>query len=119
MIFDKTPDVGPEGMVLCKCPAQAEGVGEGKPIHPHRELVDAAATADLLTVSYVEFTSPFGGKKVAGLSYGLMRGTDRLSFPVSPSWNAYSKFTLITVAPFLLGAILAVVLGFLPSKRGA
>lgn len=119
VIFDKAPDVVPEGMILCKCPVQAEGVGEGKPIHPPRELVDAAATADQLTVSYTEFSSPFGGKKVSGLSYGLMRGTDRQSFPVSPSWNAYSKFALLTLTPFLVGAILAVVLVLLPSKRGA
>lgn len=117
--FDRPPDVVPDGLVACPCAEQARDHEGGKPIHPPRAVVDAAAPSDQLTISYTEFTPPFGGKKVAGLSYALMRGVDRQSFVASPAWSAYSKFALITAAPFLIGAALAVILGFLPSKKGA
>jgi len=115
--FDKPPDVIPDGMVSCGCPTQALEEAGGKPIHPPRDVVDAAAPMDQLTISYTEFTPPMGGKKVAGLSYGLMRGVNRQTFVVTPSWSAYSKFAFLTAAPFLIGVALAVILGFLPSKR--
>ncbi len=118
VVFDKAPDVVPDGMLSCSCPAQAEAGAAGKPIHPPREVADAAAPADQLSISYTEFRSPFGGKKVSGLSYGLMRGIDRQTFVVSPAWSAYSKFALITAAPFLVGLVLSLGLGLLPSKRG-
>ena len=34
VVFDKAPDVIPDGMLSCACPTQAEPAAGGKPIHP-------------------------------------------------------------------------------------
>src|SRR5262245_1766496 len=76
MTWAKAPDLVWDGLRTCPCPEQAQAEEGGAPIHPPKEVHDAAAPMDVLGISYTEFTS-FGGTKSTGLSYSLARGTDR------------------------------------------
>jgi len=116
--WDKLPDLAPEGLMACACSEQAVPEASGTPMHPPREVHDAAAPADVVTISFTEFTAP-GGTKSSGLSYLLIRGGDRQSFVISPAFGPYSKFAFWTALPFLAGIVLAVLLGLVSGKRGA
>lgn len=115
--FNETPDVVPDGLIVCPCAVQSGEEAGARPIHPARTVVDASAPQDHLTISYVEFTPPFKGKRVVGLSYSLMRGMDRQVFVISPAWSAYSKFIVFTAAPFVIGTVLSILLGFIPGRK--
>ena len=116
--FDSPPDGLPREVTKCDCPVQPELQGASTPLHPPAELVPTAASLDLITISYTEFTSPMGGKKTSGLSYTLIKGPTKQTWTVSPAWSAYSPFVTLTAAPFLIGLALAVVLSFIPRKKG-
>jgi hypothetical protein len=117
MTWDKAPDLVPEGFVQCACSEQAVVETNAQPVHPPKEVHDAAAAMDVLTVSYTTFTSPRGTKSV-GLSYVLARGADRQTFVISPSFGPYSGYALWTAMPFLAGIVLGIVLGLIPKKGG-
>ena len=116
--WDKAPDLVPDGLLSCPCPEQAKPEASGTPMHPPKDVHDAAASMDVITISYTMFTSP-GGTKSTGLSYVLVRGSDRQSFVVSPAFGPYSKFAMVTAIPFIVGAVLGVLLGLIPRKKGA
>ena len=117
VVFDKPPEGLPPQVTSCSCPAAATVDGGSTPIHPPSELAAASASSDAITISYTEFTSPLGGPKKTGLSYTLSKGADRQTWVVSSAWPAYSSFAMLTVAPFLGGIVLAVLLTFLPKKK--
>src|SRR6185503_7441877 len=100
-------DLVPEGFVQCACPEQAVVETNGQPVHPPREVHEAAAPMDVLTISYTTFTSPRGTKSV-GLSYVLARGADRQTFVISPAFGPYSGYAIWTAIPFLVGIVLGV-----------
>jgi len=114
--WDKAPDLLPEGVLRCGCAVQAVPEGGGSPLHPPRDVHDAAAPMDGITVSYTEFTPPGGTKKV-GLSYVLRRGMDQQRFVISPSSDPYLSFALFSAIPLLGGVVLGILLGFLPRKK--
>jgi hypothetical protein len=115
--WDKPPDgVYPDGFLMCSCPEQARAEAGGTPIHPPKEVHDAAAAMDVLTVSYTRF-EPFLGTKRVGLSYTLARGSDRQTFVVSPSSDPYSSFALAASIPLIAGIVLGVLLGLIPKKE--
>jgi len=114
--WDQAPELVPDGFLKCPCPEQAVVETNGQPIHPPKDVHDAAAAMDVLTVSYTTFTSP-GGTKSTGLSYVLARGADRQTFVVSPAFGPYSSFALWTSFPFLGGIVLAILLGLIPKKK--
>lgn len=115
--WDKPPDsVVPEGWMACACPEQARVETGGTPIHPPKEVHDAAAPMDVLTVSYTRFEPLLGTKRV-GLSYTLARGSDRQTFVISPGFEPYSSFALEASIPFLAGIGLAVLLSLIPKKE--
>src|SRR5437762_13838580 len=58
------PDVVPDGLVKCGCPEQAINEQGGTPIHPAQAVYDAAAPMDLVVVSYTEFTTLGGTRKI-------------------------------------------------------
>lgn len=116
MTWDKAPDMVPDGFVKCPCAEQAVVETNGQPVHPPKDVHDAAAPMDVLTMSYTTFTSP-GGKTSVGLSYVLVRGADRQTFVVSPAFGPYSSFALWTAFPFLGGIVLAILLGLIPKKK--
>lgn len=115
--WDKPPDLGPDGFLRCACPEQAMVETNGQPMHPPREVHEAAAPMDVMTVSYTTFTSPAGSKST-GLSYVLARGVDRQTFVISPAFGPYSGYALWTALPFLVGIVLGVLLGLIPKKGG-
>jgi hypothetical protein len=116
--WDKPPDLVPPGTLTCGCPEQAKAEAGGTPIHPPKEMHDAAGPMDGLTLSYTEFTS-FGGTKHVGASYVLRRGNDSQTFVVSPAFGPYSAFAMAAATPFVLGIVVAIVLGLIPKKKGA
>ena len=116
--WEKAPDLVPDGLVKCGCPEQAAVELNATPIHPPKEMHDAASPMDGMTMSYTSFTSP-GGSKSVGLSYVLIRGMDKQSFVVSPAFGPYSKFATVTAIPLIVGVVLAVLLSFLPKKKGS
>lgn len=116
--WDKPPDLVPAGLLTCSCPERAQVEAAGSPIHPPKEVHDAAAPMDILTLSYTEFAWP-GGSKLVGLSYGLRRGSDQQTFVISPAFDPYSRFAMLTAIPFGGGIVLAILLGLLPKKKGA
>jgi hypothetical protein len=116
--WDKPPDLAPEGLMACACAEQAKPEASGTPMHPPRDVHDAAAPADVVTLSYTEFLAP-GGSKSTGLSYILIRGSDRQSFTVSPASGPYTKFAFWTAVPALAGIVLGIVLSLLPGKKAS
>jgi hypothetical protein len=116
--WDRVPDLAPDGLLTCGCAEQPKPEASGTPMHPPQDVHAAAAPADVVTISYTAFSAP-GGSKVAGLSYGLIRGSDRQTFVVSPAFAPYSKFALWTAIPFLAGIVLAVLLGLIPGKKSS
>ncbi len=116
--WDQAPDLAPAGLMSCACPEQAKPEASGTPMHPPRELHDAAASADVVTISYTEFLAP-GGSKSTGLSYLLIRGSDRQSFTVAAASGPYTKIAFWTALPLLAGIALSVVLGLMPGKKTA
>jgi hypothetical protein len=117
MTWDAPPDLVPEGFLKCSCPEQAVVETNGQPFHPPKEVHDAAAPMDLVTISYTTFLSP-GGSKSTGLSYVLARGADRQTFVISPAFGPYSGFAIWTAIPFIIGIVLGVLLGLIPKKKG-
>ncbi len=85
-------------------------------MHPPKEVHDAAAPMDVLTISYTEFT-PLGGTKKIGLSYGLARGSERQTFVISPASDPYSSLALAAAIPLLAGIVLGILLGLIPKKK--
>lgn len=116
--WDKPPDVVWDGLMACNCPEKAQPEESGTPMHPPKEVHDAAAPMDAMTISYTEYTS-FGGTKTTGLTYGLVRGSDRQSFAVQPASGPYMSFALATAIPLIAGIVAGILLGFLPKKKGA
>lgn len=114
--WDKPPDLVPDGFLKCPCPDQAVVETNGQPIHPPKDVHDAAAPMDVMTMSYTTFTSP-SGKKSTGLSYVLVRGSDRQTFVIAPSFDPYSSFALWTAIPFIAGIVLGILLGLIPKKK--
>ena len=112
------PDVVPEGLVKCGCPEQAANEQGGTPIHPAQQVYDVAANMDLLVLSYTEFTTPGGDRKI-GLSWDVRRGTNKETYVISPASDAYMSFAGYTAAPLILGIIVGVLLGLLPKKKTA
>src|SRR5258706_9139564 len=49
--WDKPPEALPEGLLVCRCPEQAGAETGGVPIHPPKDVHDAAAPIDLMTLS--------------------------------------------------------------------
>ena len=115
--WDKPPDIGPDGLLTCACPTPAQPEGSGTPMHPPKEVHDAAAPMDVMTISYTEFTT-LGGTKKVGLSYGLARGSDRQTFVIKPAFDPYSSFAMAAAIPLIVGIVLGIVLGLIP-KKGA
>jgi hypothetical protein len=116
--WDKAPDVVPDGLLSCGCPAQAVAEAGGTPIHPPKDVHDAAAPMDMMTISYTQFT-PLSGPKKVGLSYTLVRGSDRQNFVISPDSDPYSSFALATAIPLIAGIVLGLLLGMIPKKKSA
>lgn len=114
--WDKAPDIVWDGLLACKCPEKAQPEESGVPMHPPKEVHDAAAPMDVVTISYTEFTS-LGGTKSTGLSYGLARGADRQTFVISPASGPYMGFATITAVPFIAGIVLGFLLGCIPKKK--
>lgn len=114
--WDKAPDLVPDGLLKCPCPEQAVVETNGQPIHPPKDVHDAAAAMDVLTISYTRFISP-GGTSSVGLSYVLARGSDRQTFVVSPAFGPYSSFALWTAFPLLGGIVLGILLSLIPKKK--
>jgi hypothetical protein len=85
-------------------------------MHPPREVHDAAAPMDVMTVSYTQF-EPLTGTKRVGLSYTLARGSDRQTFVISPASGPYSSFALAASIPLIAGVVLGVLLGLIPKKE--
>jgi len=115
MTWDKAPDLVPDGFVKCGCPDQAVVETNGQPVHPPKEVHDAAAPMDVLTMSYTTFTSP-GGSTSTGLSYVLVRGAYRQTFVISPAFGPYSGFALWTAIPLIGGIIVGILLSLIPKK---
>lgn len=109
--WDKPPDVVWDGLMSCACPEKARPEESGTPMHPPKDVHDAAAPMDVMTISYTKY------KDAVGLSYTLVRGADRQTFVISPAFGPYSKFALTTAIPFLAGTVLGVVLGLIPRKK--
>ena len=114
--WDKPPDIVWDGLMACKCPEQAQPEEGGTPMHPPKDVHDAAAPMDVMAISYTEFTS-FGGTKSTGLSYSLVRGSDRQTFTTSPHSGPYMGFAAVTAIPLVVGIVLGVVLGLIPKKK--
>ena len=117
MSWDKPPDLVPDGFLKCPCPEQAGPETNAQPFHPPKDVHDAAAPMDVLTVSYTTFRSP-GGSKSEGLSCVLVRGADRQTFTISPAFGPYSGFAIWTAIPLVGGIVLGILLGLSP-KKGA
>jgi hypothetical protein len=116
--WDKPPDLVPEGLLACPCPEQPKPEASGTPMHPPKEVHDAAAPMDVMTISYTEFTS-LGGTRQTGLSYVLARGSERQTFVISPASGPYSSFAFATAIPLIAGIVLGVLLGLIPRKKGS
>jgi hypothetical protein len=116
--WDKAPDLAPDGMLGCSCPEQPKPEAGGVPMHPPQVVHDSAAPMDVMTISYTQFTS-LGGTKHAGLSYTLVRGSDRQNFVISPAFDPYSSFALAAAIPLVVGTILSIILALIPGKKGA
>jgi hypothetical protein len=114
--WDKAPDVVPVGLLTCGCPVQAQPESSGTPMHPPKDVHDAAAPMDVMSISYTEYT-PFSGPKKVGLSYTLVRGSDRQTFIISPATDPYMSFAMTTAIPFIAGIVLGVLLGLIPKKK--
>jgi hypothetical protein len=114
--WDKPPDILWDGLMACQCPEQAQPEEGGTPMHPPKDVHDAAAPMDGMSISYTEFTS-FGGKKSMGLSYSLMRGSDRQTFTTSPGSGPYLGFATVTAIPLVVGIVLGILLGLIPKKK--
>lgn len=114
--WDKPPDLAPVGMLVCGCPTQPQPEASGVPMHPPKEVHDAAAAMDVMTISYTEFSS-LGGEKKTGLSYGLVRGSDRQTFVISPAFAPYSSFAMAAAIPLIAGIVIGVLLGLIPKKK--
>lgn len=112
------PDVVPEGLVKCGCPEQAANEQGGTPIHPAQKVWDVAAPQDLLVLSYTEFTTP-GGERKLGLSWDVRRGANKETYVISPAGDAYGSFAGYTAAPLGIGIVLGIVLGLIPRKKTA
>jgi len=117
MTWDKPPDLVPDGFLKCECPEQAAVEVNGQPIHPPKDVHDAAAPMDVMTLSYTTFTPP-GGTRKTGLSYVLARGADRQTFVISSAFDPYSSFAFWAAAPFLAGIVVGALLGLIPRKNG-
>lgn len=115
--WEKPPDLLPDGFIKCACPEQAVVEANCTPIHPPKDMHDAAGAMDGMTMSYTTFTS--GGTKTVGLSYVLIRGMDKQSFVVSPGFGPYSKFAMMTAIPLIAGIVLGGLLSLIPKKKGA
>jgi hypothetical protein len=115
--WDKPPDVTWPGLLDCSCPTPAQPEAGGTPMHPPKDVHDAAAPMDVMTISYTEFTT-LGGTKKTGLSYVLARGGDKQSFVISPAFDPYSSFAMATAIPLIVGIVAGVLLGLIP-KKGA
>ena len=114
--WDKAPDLVWNGLPACACPEKAQPEEGGTPMHPPKEVHDAAAPMDVMTISYTEFTS-FGGTKSTGVSYSLVRGTDRQTFTIAPHSGPYMGFATVTAIPLVVGIVLGIVLGLIPKKK--
>ena len=114
--WDKPVDLAPEGMLKCACPQPPQVEAGGSPMHPPKELHDAAAPMDVVSLSYTQFTT-LGGEKKTGLSYTLVRGSDRQTFVVSPAFGPYSSFATAAAIPLIAGIVLGVLLGLIPKKK--
>ncbi len=114
--WDKAPDIVWDGLMACKCPEKAQAEEGGTPMHPPKEVHDSAAPMDGLAISYTEFTS-FGGTKSTGVSYSLVRGTDRQTFTIAPHSGPYMGFATVTAIPLVVGIVLGIVLGLIPKKK--
>lgn len=114
--WDKPPDIVWDGLAACKCPEQAQPEEGGTPMHPPKDVHDAAAPMDVMTISYTEFTS-FGGTKSTGLSYSLARGSDRQTFTISPHSGPYRALGAVAAIPLVVGIVLGVLLGLIPKKK--
>lgn len=112
------PDVLPDGMVKCPCPEQAVNEQGGTPIHPGQVVWDVSAPMDQLVLSYTEFTT-LGGEKKVGVSWDVRRGVNKETYVISSASDAYRSFALVTAAPFLVGIALSILVGLLPKKKGA
>jgi hypothetical protein len=116
--WDKPPDLVWDGLMACKCPDKPQPEESGTPMHPPKEVHDAAAPMDVMTISYTEYTS-LGGTKTTGLSYTLARGSDRQSFQIQPGSGPYTSFAMTVAIPLVVGIVAGILLGFLPKKKGA
>jgi len=116
--WTKPPEIAPEGMMTCGCAEQPKPEGSGTPMHPPKDVHDAAAPMDDVAISYTEFTS-LGGTKSIGLTYELVRGSNRQTFVISSAYGPHSKFAFMTAIPFVIGIVFAVLLGLIPKKKGA
>jgi hypothetical protein len=114
--FDKPGEI-PQELTTCACPAAPVMEGGAIPVHPPAELVAAAATSDQISIAYTEFTSPLNGKKKTGVSYTLLKGSDKQTRVVSSPAPAYSSFALLTLAPAGAGILLAILFMFMPKKE--
>ncbi|HLY09441.1 MAG TPA: hypothetical protein VKW04_09085 [Planctomycetota bacterium] len=116
--WDKPPDVVPDGLLTCACPVPAQPEASGTPMHPPKDVHDAAAPMDVMSISFTEFT-PLSGAKKVGLSYVLARGSDRQTFVISPASDPYLSFALATALPLIGGIVLGILLGLIPKKKSA
>src|SRR6185295_20367282 len=103
------PDVVPDGLVKCACPEQAAYEQGGTPIHPAQKIHDVAAPQDLLVLSYTEFTTP-GGERKIGLSWDVRRGMNKETYVLSPASDAYMSFAGYTAAPLAIGIVVGILL---------
>lgn len=118
VVFEASPVPPPPELTTCACPAPPALEGRATPLHPPADLVAAAAPLDHITVTWTEFTPPFGGKRLTGLSYVLAKGMNQQRFDVSPAGPVYSRFALLTAAPFLAGIVLGILLGLISGRKG-
>lgn len=116
--WDKAPDAAPPGLLQCACPEKPVPEGSGTPMHPPKDVHDAAAPMDVMTISCTEFTTLGGGKKT-GLSYVLARGSDRQTFVIAPASDPYLAFATATAIPLIAGIVLGILLGLIPKKKGS
>jgi len=114
--WDKPPDLAPSGLLVCPCATQPQPEASGTPMHPPKEVHDAAAPMDVVSISYTEFTT-LGGEKKVGLSYVLARGSDRQTFVVSPASDPYTSFAMAAAIPLIAGIVLGGLLGLIPKKK--
>ena len=104
----------------CACPEQAKATTPNTAVHPPRALVDAAAPGDRVRLSWHEYASMFGGDVRTAATWELLRNaTGKETYVAKPAGSIYTSIIITSLAPLLVGTVLAVVVGLFFQPKSA